>query len=100
MHSMSLNAELRTETGKNANNRLRQKGYIPAVLYSHGESKVIQIKKKEFFNAVKSGWAKEKKGGKSEEVKEAEDMVDMLLDGTYKQIKEAEHKVDEYLNSI
>jgi large subunit ribosomal protein L25 len=48
MNGKLLNAELRTETGKNSCNRLRVEGYIPAVVYSHGKSDVIKIKEKEF----------------------------------------------------
>jgi len=50
MRENSLNVELRTEKGKGANTRLRQSGYIPAVLYSHGESEMIKIKKQDFFS--------------------------------------------------
>ncbi len=49
MQDKSLNVELRTEKGKNANRRLRDSGYIPAVLYSHGESESIKVDKKDFF---------------------------------------------------
>ncbi len=48
MNGKLLNAELRTETGKNSCNRLRVEGYIPAVVYSHGKSDVIKVKEKEF----------------------------------------------------
>ena len=48
MQEKILNAELRKETGKNANRRLRDKGFIPAVIYSHGKSENIQIQSKEF----------------------------------------------------
>jgi large subunit ribosomal protein L25 len=50
MRENSLNVELRTEKGKGANSRLRQSGYIPAVLYSHGKSEMIKIKKQDFFS--------------------------------------------------
>jgi large subunit ribosomal protein L25 len=53
MQAKLLNAELKNETGKNANNRLRAAGFIPAVLYSHGESEQIKINEKEFFNLFK-----------------------------------------------
>ncbi len=49
MENKNLDAQLRTLTGKNVNRRLREDGFIPAVLYSHGESKNIQIKQKDFF---------------------------------------------------
>lgn len=48
MNGKLLNAELRTETGKNSCNRLRVEGYIPAVVYSHGKSDVLKIKEKDF----------------------------------------------------
>jgi large subunit ribosomal protein L25 len=44
----NLSAQTRTETGKNSNNRLREKGFIPAVMYSHGTSEKIQVNKKDF----------------------------------------------------
>lgn len=50
MQEKSLNVELRTEKGKNANRRLRVAGYIPAVLYSHGECESIKVEKKDFFS--------------------------------------------------
>jgi len=53
MNGKLLNAELRTETGKNSCNRLRVEGYIPAVVYSHGKSDVIKIKEKEFATLFK-----------------------------------------------
>ena len=48
MQAKVLTAESRKETGKNANRRLRDKGFIPAVIYSHGKSENIQIQSKEF----------------------------------------------------
>lgn len=53
MNGKLLNAELRTETGKNSCNRLRVEGYIPAVVYSHGKSEVLKINEKEFSNLFK-----------------------------------------------
>jgi large subunit ribosomal protein L25 len=53
MSKNSINAELRSERGKNATHRLRQEGYIPAIIYSHGESEAIKIKKNDFFNIFK-----------------------------------------------
>jgi large subunit ribosomal protein L25 len=50
MQEKVLNVELRTEKGKNANKRLRDSGFIPGVLYSHGESESIKIDKKDFFS--------------------------------------------------
>ena len=50
MKTNALTAEKRTEKGKNACNRVRSRGYIPAVVYSHGESESIQVPRKEFSN--------------------------------------------------
>jgi len=49
MESKNLNAELKPEKGKNVNRRLRDAGFIPAVIYSHGECDAIKIKQKDFF---------------------------------------------------
>ncbi len=49
-----LKIELRTQTGKKANGRLRRDGKIPAVLYSKGvESKSISVNIIEWLNANK-----------------------------------------------
>lgn len=48
MEEKVINAEVRTETGKNVNRRLRDNGFIPAVLYSHGEAEVLSIGRKDF----------------------------------------------------
>jgi large subunit ribosomal protein L25 len=53
MNGKNLTAEPRELKGKNNNNRLRVDGYIPAVIYSHGESEAIKIKEKDFFNLFK-----------------------------------------------
>lgn len=53
MQKQSVNAEIRKEFGKNANNRLRMKGYIPAVMYSHGKTENLQILQKDFFKVFK-----------------------------------------------
>jgi large subunit ribosomal protein L25 len=55
MERRQLNIEPRTksETGKNQNNRLRAAGYIPGILYSHGQSESIKITKKDFFHLFK-----------------------------------------------
>lgn len=50
MEGRSLNAEVRNEFGKNANVRLRNSGFIPVVLYSHGESMPLKVNKKEFIS--------------------------------------------------
>lgn len=53
MEAHVLPVETRTQTGKNANHKLRAQGYIPAVLYSHGESQNIMVQKKNFFKIFK-----------------------------------------------
>lgn len=53
MEGKVLVAKARTETGKNSNRRLRSKGIIPAVMYSHGQTEVIQIDEKDFFKLFK-----------------------------------------------
>ena len=44
----NLNAQLRTETGKNENNRLRAAGFIPVVMYCHGKAENLKVQKKDF----------------------------------------------------
>lgn len=53
MQKQTVNAETRKEFGKNANNRLRRKGYIPAVMYSHGKTENLQILQKDLFKVFK-----------------------------------------------
>ncbi len=53
MEAHVLPVETRTQIGKNANHKLRAQGYIPAVLYSHGESQNIMVQKKNFFKIFK-----------------------------------------------
>ncbi len=53
MEAKSLTVETRTDFGKNASRRARQNGFIPGVIYSHGESESIQIPRKEFFKLFK-----------------------------------------------
>lgn len=53
MEQKTINAELRSETGKNANNKTRSAGFIPGVIYSHGKAEVIKIKELEFFKLFK-----------------------------------------------
>ncbi|HNW27065.1 MAG TPA: 50S ribosomal protein L25 [Spirochaetota bacterium] len=53
MEAKSLTVEPRTDFGKNASRRARRNGFIPAVIYSHGESESIQIPRKEFFKLFK-----------------------------------------------
>lgn len=54
MEARVLPVEKRTQTGKNANHKIRAQGYIPAVLYSHGQSQSIMVQKKNFFKVFKS----------------------------------------------
>lgn len=49
MQKHPLNAEMRTEFGKNASHRLRSQGFIPAVMYSHGKSESLRVSQKDFF---------------------------------------------------
>ncbi len=53
MKERTLNVELRNEYGKNECNRLREKGFIPAVIYSHGISEPIKVPLKEFSSIFK-----------------------------------------------
>ncbi len=53
MEQKNLSAEIRKETGKNENNRLRQAGFIPAILYAHGKAESLKIPKKEFNKIFK-----------------------------------------------
>ena len=50
MESKTLQAELRNEFGKNVNNRLRESGFVPAVIYSHGKAENIKVQEKDLFN--------------------------------------------------
>jgi large subunit ribosomal protein L25 len=53
MQAKSITVEKRTEFGKNESRRIRKKGFIPAILYSHGQSEAIQVPEKEFFKLFK-----------------------------------------------
>ena len=53
MQRNTIKAELRTETGKNANSRLRREGYIPGVIYSHGKAEAIKIVSRDFYGLFK-----------------------------------------------
>ncbi|NLV69058.1 MAG: 50S ribosomal protein L25 [Spirochaetes bacterium] len=53
MQGKELNAEKRDLKGKNNCRRIRNEGFIPAVLYSHGESESIKISEKEFYRLFK-----------------------------------------------
>lgn len=53
MENRTLNVESRTKFGKNVNRRLRNDGFIPAILYSHGETEALKVSAKEFFDIFK-----------------------------------------------
>jgi ribosomal protein L25 (general stress protein Ctc) len=53
MQTHTLSAELRSEKGKNANNKLRSNGFIPAVVYSHGTAESIKIQSKDLYRIFK-----------------------------------------------
>ncbi len=49
MEGKKLVAEIRNEFGKNVSRRIRKDGFIPAILYSHGDTQSIKVKETEFF---------------------------------------------------
>jgi large subunit ribosomal protein L25 len=53
MNDRTLNVELRTQFGKNESNRLRAKGFVPAVLYSHGNTETVNVPVKTFTSIFK-----------------------------------------------
>jgi large subunit ribosomal protein L25 len=53
MNDRTLNVELRTQFGKNESNRLRAKGFVPAVLYSHGNTETVNVPVKAFTSIFK-----------------------------------------------
>ncbi len=53
MQNLSLNVQTRNEKGKNACNRIRSAGFIPAVMYSHGTAQQLQVPSKEFSKMFK-----------------------------------------------
>jgi len=53
MQAKSITVEPRIDFGKNASRRIRKKGFIPGVLYSHGKSESIQVPEKDFFKLFK-----------------------------------------------
>ncbi len=56
MSELSIDVQKRTETGTNANRRLRQSGKIPAVVYGGGKETVpIQLNRKTLIDLMKSG---------------------------------------------
>jgi large subunit ribosomal protein L25 len=56
MSELSIDVQKRTETGTNANRRMRQSGKIPAVVYGGGKETVpIQLTRKTLIDMLKSG---------------------------------------------
>jgi len=56
MSELSIDIQKRTETGTNANRRLRQSGQIPAVVYGGGKDTVpIQLTRKTLIDMLKTG---------------------------------------------
>jgi large subunit ribosomal protein L25 len=53
MEAKSLTIESRKDTGKNISRKLRQEGYIPGVMYSHGKAEPIRFLNKEFAKLFK-----------------------------------------------
>lgn len=53
MQAKTITVEPRIDFGKNASRRIRSRGFIPGVLYSHGKSESIQVPEKEFFKLFK-----------------------------------------------
>lgn len=53
MSSATLKVTKRDDFGKNANHRLRSGGYIPAVIYSHGQSSTVSVNAKDFSGVFK-----------------------------------------------
>jgi large subunit ribosomal protein L25 len=53
MKDRTLDVELRTGFGKNESNRLRVKGFVPAVLYSHGKTETLNVPVKSFKSIFK-----------------------------------------------
>lgn len=58
MRQFQLAAEPRQGTGKGANRRLRQAGYIPAVIYGSGKENVnLQVEERLFMGLLREGGA-------------------------------------------
>jgi len=53
---LTLQAKSRTETGKGAARTLRRQGYVPGVIYGHGEqTRACQIERKQIEKLIMSG---------------------------------------------
>jgi large subunit ribosomal protein L25 len=56
MSVISLNSQVRSETGKNANGRLRLSGHIPAIFYTKNEAaQSLSVERLELQKVLKSG---------------------------------------------
>ncbi len=53
MKNTTLPVATRTDFGKNAAHRLRKAGFIPSVVYSHGEATPIKIATRDFYSVFK-----------------------------------------------
>ena len=53
MENLVLEAQIRSDYGKNKSRQIRNKGFIPAVIYSHGKTEAIQITNKSFKSLFK-----------------------------------------------
>ncbi|MGD2154392.1 MAG: 50S ribosomal protein L25/general stress protein Ctc [Gemmatimonadales bacterium] len=54
--TLTLQAKSRTETGKGAARTLRRQGYVPGVIYGHGEqTRACQIERKQIEKLIMSG---------------------------------------------
>ena len=53
--NFELKLEKRTEKGKSANRKLRREGYLPAVMYGHGEKpQLVKVKRADFDKLFKA----------------------------------------------
>lgn len=54
--NMTLEAQLRTETGKGAARAIRRSGYVPAVVYGHGEqTRVCKVERSQLERLLTTG---------------------------------------------
>ncbi|MCD6382309.1 MAG: 50S ribosomal protein L25, partial [Candidatus Hydrothermae bacterium] len=53
--NFELKLEKRTEKGKSANRKLRREGYLPAIMYGHGEKpQMVKVKRVDFDRLFKA----------------------------------------------
>jgi large subunit ribosomal protein L25 len=53
---VKLQAKLRTDTGKGAARTLRRQGYVPGIIYGHGEqTRACQVESKQVEKLLKAG---------------------------------------------